>query len=216
MNVIKYPLLMDFVQLNVLGLSFRPSSHPERNHSYVLVMGEVGGNRRLPIVIGASEAVAIISHLKGLRTVRPLTHDLFRPLTEYYGVRLKQVYIHKFEDGAFFADMLYIDAYDNNFHLDARSSDAIAIAVRTTAPIYIERSIMDKMGVEFNDDDAHNHVKDEEFLTNAEGASDDVVATENLTNLSDKQLRALMQHAIDGENYEQAANIKKILVERGK
>lgn len=207
---------MDLVQISVLGLTYHMTEAGNRStNDYVLVMGEVGGHRRIPIVVGQSEARAIVLKLRDVKSPRPLTHDLFRPLTEYYGVRLRRVYIHKVEDGVFYADMMYMDAYDNNLHLDARVSDAIAIALRTTAPIFIERSILDQFGVvEQASEETGNDVSVPEGDSVAE-APEEKTPDEKLFALDDSELRKSMADAIEREDYERAAVIKRILSDRG-
>ncbi len=207
---------MDLVQINVLGVTYHMTEAGTRStDDYVLVMGEVGGNRRIPIVVGQSEARAIVLQSRGVKSPRPLTHDLFRPLTEYYGVRLRRVYIHKVEDGVFFADMMYMDAYDNNLHLDARVSDAIAIALRTTAPIFIERSILDLFGVvEQTDEGIEGDVSMSAVESVGDMRSARKTSEETLSALDESELRKSMADAIEREDYERAAVIKRILSER--
>jgi uncharacterized protein len=131
---------MDKKQLVVLGLSASPTS----NNAYALIMKELEGNRRLPIIIGAFEAQAIALEMEGVIPPRPMTHDLLKNLIDSFGTNLSEVYINELRDGTFFAKLIF----DNiGVDIDARPSDAIALAVRCNSPIYVNCDILDETGI---------------------------------------------------------------------
>jgi len=133
---------MGKIKLNVLGISYSQT----QSGAYALVLSEEEGSRRIPIIVGGFEAQAIAIELEGLTPPRPLTHDLFRNFSESYGIRIVEVNIHKLEDGVFFASIL-CDNGDKQITLDARTSDAIALALRFKCPIFTTDEIVEKAGI---------------------------------------------------------------------
>jgi bifunctional DNase/RNase len=136
---------MGKIKLNVLGISYSQT----QSGAYALVLSEEEGNRRIPIIVGGFEAQAIAIELEGLTPPRPLTHDLFKNFSDSYGIRILEVNIHKLEEGVFFANIL-CDNGDHEITLDARTSDAIALALRFQCPIYTTEEIVDKAGIVLN------------------------------------------------------------------
>ena len=128
---------MEKIQVDILGLSTSPAS----GGAYALILKEVNGNRRLPIIIGAFEAQSIALEMEGIKPPRPLTHDLMKNILETMGSDLAEIVISELKDGTFFARL----AFDSR-EIDARPSDAIALAVRFGAPIYVADSVMDEAG----------------------------------------------------------------------
>jgi bifunctional DNase/RNase len=137
---------MDKVQVDILGLSINPNSQ----RAYALLLREVDGTRKLPIVIGETEAQAIANELEGVHPQRPMTHDLLRNVIEALGGTVREVYIHSIKDGTFYASIHF--EY-SDIEVDARPSDAIALAVRCNVPMYIEESILDESAI--NDIEIH-------------------------------------------------------------
>ena len=133
---------MGKVKLNVLGISYSQT----QSGAYALVLSEEEGARRIPIIVGGFEAQAIAIELEGLSPPRPLTHDLFKKFSDSFGIRLLEVNIHKLEEGVFFANVLF-DNGDRQMTLDARTSDAIALALRFKCPIYTTEEILEKAGI---------------------------------------------------------------------
>ena len=133
-------IIMEKKQLVVLGLSASPTS----NNAYALIMKELNGNRRLPIIIGAFEAQAIALEMEGVIPPRPMTHDLLKNLIESFGSNLSEVYINELREGTFFAKLIFDG---EGIDLDARPSDAIALAVRCNSPIYVNGDILDETGI---------------------------------------------------------------------
>ena len=133
---------MGKIKLNVLGISYSQT----QSGAYALVLSEEDGNRRIPIIVGGFEAQAIAIELEGLAPPRPLTHDLFKNFAESYSIKIIEVNIHKLEDGVFFANIL-CDNGGQRITLDARTSDAIALALRFSCPIYTTETIVEKAGI---------------------------------------------------------------------
>jgi len=125
------------IRLNVLGITFSQV----QAGAYALVLSEEDGFRRVPIIIGTPEAQSIAIYLEGLHPPRPLTHDLFIAFLQKVNVELQEVDIYKFEDGVFYSELVFKQG-KNVIRLDSRTSDAIALAIRTTAPIYTTEAIM--------------------------------------------------------------------------
>lgn len=198
---------MEKVQLVVLGLSASPAS----NNAYALILKEVDGDRRLPIIIGAFEAQAIALEMEGVLPPRPMTHDLIKTLIEHVGSPLTEIFINDLVDGTFYAKLLFEEI---GLELDARPSDAVAIAVRTNAPIYVSNRILDETGLipQEGEEDMDEPVDDEEEIPymkkpGQSGAPQPKNKVE--------QLQSELDNAINNEDYEKAAalrdEIKRIL-----
>jgi uncharacterized protein len=185
------------IQLMVLGLSASPAS----NNAYALVLKEVDGNRRLPIIIGAFEAQAIALELEGVVPPRPMTHDLMKSMIDSFGVNLSEVYINELKEGTFFAKLIF-DSY--NIELDARPSDAIALAVRANAPIYVSNEVLDETGIlPQNESDTLNEEDDSQFIRNKKDDAGEEIPKSNM-----EHLRSMLRKAINDEDYEKAAKLR--------
>ncbi|GAB5536181.1 MAG: bifunctional nuclease family protein [Rubricoccaceae bacterium] len=187
---------MDYIQVDIIGLSTSPSS----GGAYALVLGEVSGNRRLPIIIGAFEAQAIALELEKIQPPRPMTHDLLRNLFDSLGAEVTDVVIDDLREGTFFAKVRYV--YDDDeAQLDARPSDAVALAVRTDAPLFVAASVLDEAGIpaddSMGDDDEDDPMMEE--VERAEPAS----PTSRLD-----RMEGQLQKAIEEEDYEAAAKLR--------
>ena len=201
---------MSLIKLTIKGISYSQT----QSGAYALVLSEIEGKRTLPIIIGAFEAQSIAIALeKEIRPPRPLTHDLFRTFADRYAIAIKQVIIHKLVDGVFFSSLIS-EKDGKDEVIDARTSDAIALAVRFNAPIYTYESILDKAGI---------YLKLEEDLTieDAEFESDEFVTeliSDSGSDLSyDKTLKELykdLDAAVANENYELAAKIRDEISKR--
>ena len=201
---------MSLIKLTIKGISYSQT----QSGAYALVLSEMEGKRTLPIIIGAFEAQSIAIALeKEIRPPRPLTHDLFRTFADRYEITIKQVIIHKLVDGVFFSSL--ISEKDGKEELiDARTSDAIALAVRFNAPIYTYETILDKAGI-------YLKLEDDMTSQDAEFESDEFVA-ELISDTSseiaqDKTLKELYQEldaAVANENYELAAKIRDEISKR--
>ena len=143
------------IQLKVLGISYSQI----QTGAYALILAQIDGPYRIPVVIGATEAQSIAIRMENIIPPRPMTHDLFVSFAHAFGVKLKEVFIYKFEDGIFSSELTFSDG-ERQIVLDSRTSDAIGIAMRSKAPIYTTREIIDETGFimeehDITDDDEH-------------------------------------------------------------
>ncbi|MFP4489056.1 MAG: bifunctional nuclease domain-containing protein [Bacteroidales bacterium] len=195
---------MKKIKLSVLGISYSQT----QSGAYALVLAEEGGDRRLPIIIGGFEAQAIVIKLENLNPPRPLTHDLLRNFSELMNTELKEVFIHKLEEGVFYSQLVF-KKDGNEMIMDSRTSDAVALALRFTCPIYISSDIMDKAGIVIKD----TEYEDIESVTGEAGPAPK--ASPDLSELSVSELKVKMDEAVKAEDYEKAAYIKKEIDKRG-
>lgn len=195
------------VRLRVMGISYSQI----QSGAYALILAQTDGPYRIPVVVGASEAQAIAIKMEGIIPPRPMTHDLFTSLCHAFHLELREVFIHKFEDGIFSSDLTFIDAEGNEVIIDARTSDAIAIAMRTQSPIYTTPEILEETGfiMEIKETSATEPDGEVHDITD-----NDIDAGEPIENMTEHQLTELMNQYIEREEYEQAARIKHILNSR--
>jgi uncharacterized protein len=185
---------VDKVQVDILGLSTNPAS----GGAYALILKEVNGNRRLPIIIGAAEAQSIALEMEGIKPPRPLTHDLIKNIITSFGAELSDIVIDELRDGTFYAK-LNIDSQ----LIDSRPSDAIALAVRYGVQIYVAAAVMDEASFlpeEEEDDDPTASI------TGKKEKSKPAPPPPKMTKL--EQLNVQLKEAIEKENYEKAAQIR--------
>ena len=197
---------MDKIKLSILGISYNQT----KSGAYALILSEDGGKRRVPIIIGGSEAQAIAIHLEGLKPPRPLTHDLFVNFSEAFSISLKEIFIYKMNDGVFYSEILFDDG-KNRIRIDSRTSDAVALAIRFDAPIYIDPKVMDVAGLEIDVQE-----EDVEEDTNDENIDEEEVfdVSVKISNLTDEELNIALQESIKDENYELSALIKEEIQHR--
>lgn len=198
---------MSLVKLTIKGISYSQT----QNGAYALILNEEDGDRQLPIVIGAFEAQSIAIALeKEITPPRPLTHDLFKTIADKYEIVITQVIIHKLVDGVFYSSIICErDALEEV--IDARTSDAIALALRFNAPIFTYKNILDKAGIFLNKNkqDLHSdeEIDDDDILSEPE-----VYGEEEPQNIYSKfsiqELHTILEEAIQNEDYEKAALIK--------
>jgi len=198
------------IQVEVLGLSQSPTS----NGSYALILKEIDGDRRLPIVIGAPEAGAIAYEMEGVHTSRPMTHDLIKTIIETFDTKVTEIFIHEMKDSTFYASLHF---YGIESVVDARPSDAIAIALRFEAPMFIASSLLDLAGFSLEDFDGKedDDDSDESDMEDTEEEDIDFFLKDGAqkkrsnTSLSKKErLEAELEQAIKDEDYEKAAKLR--------
>ena len=197
------------VRLRVLGISYSQI----QNGAYALILAQVGGPFRIPVVIGASEAQAIALKMEGIVPPRPLTHDLFTGLGHAFGIELVEVFIYRFEDGVFYSELTFTDG-ERTVTLDSRTSDAVAVAMRTGAHIYTTPEILTETGFELEDLAADTGEGEEGELRNdddAESAEVTPVRTPKLENYTIEELKKTLAKLIDNEEYEEAARVAEII-----
>jgi len=219
-------ILMSLVQLTIKGISY---SHTQ-NGAYALILNEVDGERKLPIVIGAFEAQAIaIAIEEDLKPPRPLTHDLFKTFCDRFDIVVKQVIIHKLVDGVFFSSII-CERDGIEEIIDARTSDAISLALRFDAPIFTYKNILDKAGIylreqeladmddadedddDFDDDDEKDQTINEaidEFLNIVPEEKENEFAGYSVQELND-----MLELSVLNEDYEKAARLRDELSKR--
>lgn len=198
---------MTKVQLFLKGLSYSQT----HSGAYALVLGDDEQNRRLPIIIGGFEAQSIaIAVEHDMNLPRPLTHDLFKKFAETFDIIISEVVIHKLEEGVFYS---YIVCHqgDREEILDARPSDAVALAIRFKCPIYTTEEILEKAGIVMDEPD--NLAPRQRQKPSGEEATGS--SSTNLSNKSIDQLKKLLQKAVEAEDYELAAQIRDEMRKRG-
>lgn len=185
------------VRLEVAGITYSQV----QPGAYALVLSQVDGDYRIPIIVGIAEAQAIAVKLEGIIPPRPMPHDLFVSMAHAFGIQLEEVFISNFDDGVFMSELRFANG-QTEVVLDSRTSDAIALALRTNAPIYTTRVILEKTGFV---------MKGKE--TAAKGESDIDADDENdiYSRMSVERLEELMQSYVEREEYEMAAEVKKAI-----
>lgn len=204
---------MKKIKLDISGLSYSQT----QSGAYALVLGESGGKRRLPIIIGGFEAQAIAIELEKMAPTRPLTHDLFKTFAESFQISVQEVVIYNLVEGIFYAKLICKQDGANDVEVDARTSDAIALAVRFKCPIYTYEFILSSAGI-LIDDEASGTTSsggDTEMAADA-GLSNAVVSDsgDELSRKSKEELKDLLRSAIEEEAYEKAGRIRDELAKR--
>ena len=200
---------MSLVRLNIKGISYSQT----QSGAYALVLSEVDGERTLPIIIGAFEAQSIAIALeKEIKPPRPLTHDLFKTFSDRFHIKVKQVIIHKLVDGVFYSSLI-CERDKIEEIIDARTSDAIALATRFNAPIFTYENILDKAGIFLK-------IKDEPKLTQTkievEEMAIELAEESSLKEISIKELNKQLNEAVANEDYELAAKLRDEISKRQK
>ena len=204
---------MKLVELKIKGISYSEN----QSGAYALILADENEKRKLPIIIGGFEAQAIALELeKEIKPPRPLTHDLFKNFADKHKIVIKKIIIHKLIDGVFYSNMI-CENNQSELSIDARTSDAIAIALRFRAPIYIHDSILKTAGFEasienenkkkFSSDDL---MKD--IITNPENKN----LPNEVESFSLSKLKSLLKKLVTSEQYEKAAKIRDIISKRNK
>jgi bifunctional DNase/RNase len=203
---------MKKIRLEIAGLSYSQT----QSGAYALVLGEEAGKRRLPIIIGAFEAQAIAVELENMTPTRPLTHDLFKNFALAFNITLNEVVIYNLKEGVFFAKLI-CSGSEGEVEIDARTSDAIALAVRFNCPIYTYDWIIAQAGVATDEDsplslDSQSEQDDSSYEKVQERKKD----SREIQTLSEEELKENLIKAIDDEAYELASKIRDELNKRKK
>lgn len=199
---------MNKIKLEIVGLSFSQT----QSGAYALVLVEEGGTRRLPIIIGGFEAQAIAVELENMTPSRPLTHDLFKNFALAYGITINEVVIYNLKEGVFYSKLMCSNGTTDE-EIDARTSDAIAMAVRFNCPIYTYDWILSQAGVSVDDD---NLTIDEPKEKPKEKERERKRTSAEFSSLSEEELKESLMKAIDEEAYELASKIRDELNKRKK
>ncbi|MCG8344817.1 MAG: bifunctional nuclease family protein [Chlorobiales bacterium] len=185
---------MDKLQVDILGLS----TSPHTNGAYALILYEVEGKRKLPIIIGGFEAQAIALKLENIKPPRPFTHDLFKTIADTFSLGVKEVFIDELHNETFYAKVI-CEMSGETHEIDARPSDAIAIAVRFGAPIFVSEEIMNEAGIR------------EEQQTEAEVAEAETESPKEIVGKAESslnELQKMLEEAVKREDYEEAARLR--------
>lgn len=205
----------DRIRLKVLGISYSQI----QSGAYALILAQIGGPYRIPVVIGAAEAQSIALRMESITPPRPMTHDLFVSFAHAFGIKLREVFIYRFEDGIFSSELTFSDD-ERTIVIDSRTSDAIAIAMRTGAPIFTTPEILKETGFlleessqEDEDEaaaaDAPVFVEEEDDIADGEPAP-------KIENYTVEELQKLLGRLIEQENYEEAARVNEIIKRKQK
>jgi bifunctional DNase/RNase len=197
---------MEKIKLEIVGLSYSQT----QSGAYALVLGESEGQRRLPIIIGGFEAQAIAIELEKMTPSRPLTHDLFKNFAETFDVGVKEVIVYNLVEGIFFAKVI-CDNGSKEVEIDARTSDAIALAVRFECPIYTYEFILSTAGIILDDDVNGEGIEGDEVEIDLE----DMAPSGDFEQSSIQDLEGKLDEAIKDEDYERASKIRDELNSRG-
>lgn len=198
------------VRLRVQGLT---SSSRMHSGAYALVLAEVNGCRRIPVVVGTPEAQSIAIALEHIVAPRPLTHDLFVSFCQAFGVVLKEVYIYKYMDGVFYSE-LRMEGNGQEVQLDSRTSDAIALALRLDCPIYTSEDIMQECSVALEQTDNEEDTSLQDL--DPEQIHDEETMKKWLASLTREDLEDRLEEAVEDENYEYAKLYQDELKRRDK
>lgn len=201
-------LIMKRIEWEIVALSHSIT----QTHSYAVVLGEINGLRRLPIVIGAFEAQAIAVALEKMQPSRPLTHDLMKNFLQAFNIELHEIIICDLQEGIFFSKLICSSANDT-IEIDSRTSDALALAVRFGCPIYTYENILENAGILMDETGSEQGKKAEEesFEESSEPATD-----ENLKNLTLEELNQLLNEVLENEDYIKAITIRDEINSRKK
>ena len=203
---------MSLARLSIKGISYSQT----QNGAYALLLSDTESDKQLPIIIGAFEAQSIAIALeKEIKPPRPLTHDLFKTFADRYKIRVKQVIIHKLVDGIFYSTLI-CDKEGKEESIDARTSDAIALALRFDAPIFTYKNILDKAGIFLNDkkDSSNLYDADPQGSTENEKPKESSTIKNEYSQLTTKKLNELLEKAVNDEDYEKAAHIRDEISKR--
>lgn len=205
----------DRIRLKVLGISYSQI----QSGAYALILAQIGGPYRIPVVIGAAEAQSIALRMESITPPRPMTHDLFVSFAHAFGIKLREVFIYRFEDGIFSSELTFSDD-ERTIVIDSRTSDAIAIAMRTGAPIFTTPEILEETGFLLEESsqededkaaaaDAPVFVEEEEDIAGGEPAP-------KIENYTVEELQKLLARLIEQEKYEEAARVNEIIKRKQK
>jgi uncharacterized protein len=202
---------MEKIPLEILAISYSKA----QTGAYALILGEIDGKRRLPIIIGAFEAQSIAIAIEKMKPTRPLTHDLFKNFADNFNIFLQEVVIHKFYEGVFYAKLIYINE-DSVKEIDARTSDAVALAVRYNCPIYTYEEIFNEAGIMMGEEEETEEKTAEETKGKKPKNEKKKVDTgTEFSALSVNELKERLKQAINDEMYEIASLIRDEIKKRG-
>lgn len=198
---------MELVELKIQGISYSDNT----SGAFALILDELNGSRKLPIVIGGFEAQAIAIALeKKIKTTRPLTHELFKSFADKFNIKLNHVIIHKLIDGVFFSNIV-CEKKNKIIKIDSRTSDAIALSLRFSTPIFVNKKVLDEAG--FEDDERYSEeiklTDDSFFETYKTDTSDEnITKSKDLKKMSTNKIKKMLEKSIQNEDYIMAAKLR--------
>ena len=198
---------MELVELKIQGISYSDNT----SGAFALILDELNGSRKLPIVIGGFEAQAIAIALeKKIKTTRPLTHELFKSFADKFNIKLNHVIIHKLIDGVFFSNIV-CEKKNKIIKIDSRTSDAIALSLRFSTPIFVNKKVLDEAG--FEDDERYSEeiklTDDSFFETYKTDTSDEnITKSKDLKKMSTNKIKKMLEKSIQNEDYIIAAKLR--------
>ncbi|MDA9211571.1 bifunctional nuclease family protein [Flavobacteriaceae bacterium] len=198
---------MELVELKIQGISYSDNT----SGAFALILDELNGSRKLPIVIGGFEAQAIAIALeKKIKTTRPLTHELFKSFADKFNIKLNHVIIHKLIDGVFFSNIV-CEKKNKIIKIDSRTSDAIALSLRFSTPIFVTKKVLDEAG--FEDDERYSEeiklTDDSFFETYKTDTSDEnITKSKDLKKISTNKIKKMLEKSIQNEDYIIAAKLR--------
>ncbi|MBQ3740699.1 MAG: bifunctional nuclease family protein [Bacteroidales bacterium] len=201
---------MSKIELTVAAI--HAAQHP--SEAFSLILKEKEGDRYVPIIIGMSEARAILVELNQSHTQRPLTHELFASLCDNIGCRLTEVDIVHYENGVYFADMLMMRPDNTIFFIDARPSDAIALALKAEVPFYMNEDVFNANCLEDRESEEEETFNPSQVLTETQEIRPDAYIEQKLLEMSTQELQALLDGAVESEDFELASKIQEELNRR--
>ena len=185
---------MEKIEVDISSLANAPNSQG----AFALILKEIDGNRQLPIIIGAFEAQAIAMRLENITPPRPMTHDLFVNFVNDAGLIIKEIFINELKEGAFYSQII-CETEDGDLEIDSRPSDAIAIALRVDAPIFVAETVLEEAGITLPDEEVKKEIKKMKDLITFEK----VAPTTSIEKLNEQ-----LSKAIKDEDYEKAAKLR--------
>ena len=198
---------MELIELKIQGISYNDNT----SGAFALILDELNGNRKLPIVIGGFEAQAIAIALeKKIKTSRPLTHELFKSFADKFEIKLNHVIIHKLIDGVFFSNIV-CEKKNKIIKIDSRTSDAIALSLRFSAPIFVNKKVLDEAG--FEDYERYSEeikLTDDSFFETykTDSADDNISRSKDLKKISTNKIKKMLEKSIQNEDYIMAAKLR--------
>jgi bifunctional DNase/RNase len=203
---------MKKIELEIVALSHSIT----QNNSYAIVLGEMDGQRRMPIVIGAFEAQAIAVALERMQPTRPLTHDLFHSFMGKFGIELSEVLIYKLEDGIFFAKLICLQNNNEIIEVDSRTSDALALAVRANCRIFTYENVIEAASLFLNDENRPSKRSIQAQEPKKTQFIDDDGDDQELSTMSFEELQTLLNKVLEQEDYVRAIHIRDEMNKRNK
>ena len=194
---------MNKILLNVIGITYSQS----QSGAYALLLEVKGEQTRLPIIIGETEAQSIAIALEGHKTSRPLTHDLFKSFAKSFDINITEVVINRFKDGLFYSELHCVKDGEETI-IDARTSDAVALALRFDAPIYANSQVVEEAGIIMDDIDFDDDDDETDFDTDTDSDSD---SDNDFERYDIKELEHLLKEAIEVEDYAKASVLRDII-----